>query len=106
MPPLTKAGKRRRSVRICARKRRARFKKAGLCLNCGEPPVEGKQKCPKCLESDRACGRRYQARKRAAFRRLGICFDCRESESMPGRKRCGYCQEREQERKLERKKAA
>ena len=103
--PLTRSALMRLAVRKCARKRRKRFALNGVCSNCGSERVPGKSVCQKCLDSRRAAGRKYQAKKRAAFKAIGVCFDCRENEAMPGRKRCGYCQEKEQERKVERRHA-
>lgn len=44
-------------------------KEQGLCVKCGQPAVDGKSKCEKCLSKDRE----YQQNRKNRYREQGLC---------------------------------
>jgi 5-methylcytosine-specific restriction endonuclease McrA len=92
----------------CKRSWRVRWKAAGLCTSCGAArDVEGRVRCRKCLDFDRASHKRHcldpQNVERSARdsrgkcerrqRRIaeGLCGTCGERPAAPRRKHCEPC---------------
>ena len=44
--------------------RRKRLIEAGLCIDCSKPTLNGKQRCPTCIEARRDSTRKYQIKQR------------------------------------------
>jgi hypothetical protein len=65
---------------------------AGLCYYCGAPADGGLGSCQKCRDNRKGTPPRVLVR-RKALAALGICISCGKAEAMPGRQKCGYCQE-------------
>lgn len=69
-------------------RRKARYKKAGLCTQCGQrAPVEGGKTCEQC--------RKYYRDYRARLRKKGLCKCGRRPA--PGGKNCELCREKTRE---------
>lgn len=95
------------------RENRIFYRKYGLCTTCGREKVFGDERqCISCrqkayekrkvLSEERreeinSYSRRYQKRQYQEGKEQGICTRCGKLKAVPGKVKCGVCQEKENE---------
>jgi 5-methylcytosine-specific restriction endonuclease McrA len=68
-------------------KRYLKFKKAGLCRRCGNPPLPGKTRCEKCHKSHLS----YQNKNKKRLIEQGFCRSCGIRKKLPDKSTCQVC---------------
>ena len=86
----------RKSNRDYAARKRAAWKKQGLCIDCGGTPSKGFVKCDTCRDKSKVLYRRRI--------RQGVCTTCR-NPTEDGKVVCQACRMKEKERYTKRKGA-
>jgi len=71
-----------------------RYREAGRCGNCGQPPVEGKSRCQNCMDK--------QNNKNKEIRIKGLCSQCREP-AVKNKSLCSDCLNKQNEKRTKNK---
>lgn len=94
-----------------AKKKRKQYrmhKASGVCVGCGSKPIANGStvNCEDCLESKRRWKAKTAKKRYQHHRALGICVECCRAEAIQGQTRCGFCVERNEERRTKAREKA